>query len=190
MTCLRAISLRQRIRRPAAKATRAGSCLGFQARKIGLGASGALRYPCGRVDRWPSGRRRTPGKCVTANPVRGFESHPVRQDIRCERAGRSKMRVVMMCMVGSNPGSTGRSEARARTLERSDSGPERSEGFAAQLRTIPPCPPTIESMVARVCIFATTGHEPRQARKGAAVVALSRAPKSCWRGPPPINFAL
>jgi len=26
-------------------------------------------------------------------------------------------------------------------------------------------------MVARVCIFATTGHEPRQARKGAAVEA-------------------
>ena len=40
-------------------------------------------------------------------------------------------------------------------------------------------------MAARVCIFATTGHEPRQARKGAAVEALSRAPKSCWRGPPP-----
>jgi hypothetical protein len=34
-----------------------------------------------------------------------------------------------------------------------------------------------ESMAARVCIFATTGHEPRQARKGAAVEALSRAPK-------------
>jgi len=45
--------------------------------------------------------------------------------------------------------------------------------------------PTNQSMVARVCIFATTGHEPRQARKGAAVEALSRAPKSCWRGPPP-----
>src|SRR5882762_5925777 len=42
-------------------------------------------------------------------------------------------------------------------------------------------------MAARVCIFATTGHEPRQARKGAAVEALSRAPKSCWRGPPPIR---
>jgi len=40
-------------------------------------------------------------------------------------------------------------------------------------------------MAARVCIFATTGHEPRQARKGAAVEALSRAPKSCWRGSPP-----
>src|SRR6202044_2313787 len=40
-------------------------------------------------------------------------------------------------------------------------------------------------MAARVCIFATTGHEPRQARKGAAVETLSRAPKSCWRGPPP-----
>ena len=33
-------------------------------------------------------------------------------------------------------------------------------------------------MAARVCIFATNGHEPRQARKGAAVEALSRAPKS------------
>src|SRR5450755_702747 len=44
-------------------------------------------------------------------------------------------------------------------------------------------------MVARVCIFATTGREPRQARKGAAVAALSRAPKSCWRGPPPQDAA-
>src|SRR5882672_5313975 len=44
-------------------------------------------------------------------------------------------------------------------------------------------------MAARVCIFATTGHEPRQARKGAAVAALSRAPKSCWRGPPPKSHA-
>jgi len=46
-------------------------------------------------------------------------------------------------------------------------------------------PPIDESMAARVCIFATTGHEPRQARKGAAVAALSRAPKSCRRGSPP-----
>ena len=38
-----------------------------------------LRYPCGREERWPSGRRRTPGKCVTPNRVRGFESHPLRQ---------------------------------------------------------------------------------------------------------------
>ncbi len=30
-------------------------------------------------------------------------------------------------------------------------------------------------MVARVCSFATTCHEPRQARKGAAVEALSGA---------------
>src|SRR5271168_743278 len=42
-------------------------------------------------------------------------------------------------------------------------------------------------MAARVCIFATTGREPRQARKGAAVAASSRAPKSCRRGSPP-NF--
>src|SRR5580704_6691487 len=40
-----------------------------------------LRYPCGREERWPSGRRRTPGKCVTPNRVRGFESHPLRQNV-------------------------------------------------------------------------------------------------------------
>lgn len=30
-------------------------------------------------DRWPSGRRRTPGKCVGGEPSRGFESLSVRQ---------------------------------------------------------------------------------------------------------------
>src|SRR3984957_15648020 len=33
-------------------------------------ASGTL---AARVERWPSGRRRTPGKCVTPNRVRGFD---------------------------------------------------------------------------------------------------------------------
>ena len=28
---------------------------------------------------WPSGRRRTPGKCVCGKPYRGFESRPLRQ---------------------------------------------------------------------------------------------------------------
>ena len=32
------------------------------------------------TDRWPSGRRRTPGKCVGGEPSRGFESHPVRHN--------------------------------------------------------------------------------------------------------------
>ncbi len=32
-----------------------------------------------RKDRWPSGRRRTPGTRVGGQPSRGFESHPVRQ---------------------------------------------------------------------------------------------------------------
>src|SRR5580704_5862902 len=41
----------------------------------------ALRYPCCALERWPSGRRRTPGKCVTPNRVRGFESHPLRQNV-------------------------------------------------------------------------------------------------------------
>jgi hypothetical protein len=29
---------------------------------------------------WPSGRRRTPGKCVYGKPYRGFESRPLRQN--------------------------------------------------------------------------------------------------------------
>src|ERR1700726_4854290 len=41
------------------------------------GGSSRLRF----MERWPSGRRRTPGKCVTPNRVRGFESHPLRQMI-------------------------------------------------------------------------------------------------------------
>src|SRR6056297_3306286 len=30
------------------------------------------------AERWPSGRRRTPGKCVGGKPSRGFESLPLR----------------------------------------------------------------------------------------------------------------
>jgi len=105
-----------------------------------------LRYPCGREERWPSGRRRTPGKCVTPNRVRGFDK-----------------------IAGSDFGRT-QCARRAR---------------AGTARVHPTLSATHQFMVARVCIFATTGHEPRQARKGAAVEALSRAPKSCWRGPPP-----
>ena len=30
-------------------------------------------------DGWPSGLRRTPGKCVYVKAYRGFESHPVRE---------------------------------------------------------------------------------------------------------------
>ena len=30
---------------------------------------------------WPSGRRRTPGKCVYGKPYRGFESRPLRQEL-------------------------------------------------------------------------------------------------------------
>ena len=32
-----------------------------------------------RAEGWPSGRRRTPGKCVYGKPYRGFESRPLRQ---------------------------------------------------------------------------------------------------------------
>jgi hypothetical protein len=34
------------------------------------------------MDRWPSGLRRTPGKCVYVKAYRGFESHPVRKPQR------------------------------------------------------------------------------------------------------------
>ena len=30
------------------------------------------------LEGWPSGRRRTPGKCVYGKPYRGFESRPLR----------------------------------------------------------------------------------------------------------------
>ncbi len=45
--------------------------------KIGLATprSGIIDPP---ADRWPSGRRRAPGKCVGGRPSRGFESLPVR----------------------------------------------------------------------------------------------------------------
>ncbi len=34
----------------------------------------------GALERWPSGRRRTPGKCVCGvKPYRGFESHSLRR---------------------------------------------------------------------------------------------------------------
>ena len=33
---------------------------------------------CSALEGWPSGRRRTPGKCVYGKPYRGFESRPLR----------------------------------------------------------------------------------------------------------------
>src|SRR5690606_14723343 len=35
--------------------------------------------PQGDAERWPSGRRRTPGKCVGGEPSQGFESLSLRQ---------------------------------------------------------------------------------------------------------------
>ena len=47
------------------------------------GANIDPRAPCAREkDRWPSGRRRTPGTRVGGQPSRGFESHPVRHSVR------------------------------------------------------------------------------------------------------------
>src|SRR6056297_796047 len=40
-------------------------------------------------ERWPSGRRRTPGKCVGGKPSRGFESLPLRHHHHCEPEVRS-----------------------------------------------------------------------------------------------------
>src|SRR5215213_9430190 len=34
------------------------------------------------LDRWPSGLRRTPGKCVYVKAYREFESHPIRLEVR------------------------------------------------------------------------------------------------------------
>jgi len=42
-------------------------------------------------------------------------------------------------------------------------------------------------MAARVSIFAATCHEPRQARKGAAVADQVGRRSSRWRGPPPYH---
>jgi hypothetical protein len=77
-------SSRHLLRCPAALQARApeqgrrqlGACLGSR-----FDRPSPLRYPCCALERWPSGRRRTPGKCVTPNRVRGFESHPLRQSV-------------------------------------------------------------------------------------------------------------
>ena len=145
-----------------------------------------LRYPCGREERWPSGRRRTPGKCVTPNRVRGFESHPLRQHVS-EVIHLLTFKVQFVERRGVSLGfdkiawsDFGRAKRARRARAR----------MARVYPTLSANIATCRSMVARVCIFATTGHEPRQARKGAAVEALSRAPKSCWRGPPPQSAKL
>lgn len=38
----------------------------------------ARRFTSSYVERWPSGRRRTPGKCVSGKLDHGFKSHPLR----------------------------------------------------------------------------------------------------------------
>jgi hypothetical protein len=131
-----------------------------------------LRYPCCALERWPSGRRRTPGKCVTPNRVRGFESHPLRQNVSA--VGRILTTKLDLNGDGGGGVRTLRFDSAAAAL---DAG-----GFATAPAGRGPkarVNPTLSAkvflqlpvMVARVCIFATTGHEPRQARKGAAVAA-------------------
>ena len=102
----------------------------------------------------------------TLKGVRGFESHPLRQYVS---------------------GDSFFYRLKCNCLQRDEGWPESIPPSLRERegRSFRPSSATHRSMVARVCIFATTGHEPRQARKGAAVEALSRAPKSCGRGPPP-----
>jgi hypothetical protein len=62
------------------------------------------------VERWPSGLRRTPGKCVYVNPYRGFESLFLRQE---------NQRVMMVCVGSSrreivNPARFGRKQRQQR----------------------------------------------------------------------------
>jgi hypothetical protein len=57
----------------AGSAVRAASALGIDA------ATTAARVVL--LDRWPSGLRRTPGKCVYVKAYREFESHPIRVEL-------------------------------------------------------------------------------------------------------------
>ncbi len=182
--CRRATSLRPRIR-PRAARSRSGYSPG------GFDRPSPLRYSCAREERWPSGRRRTPGKCVTPNRVRGFESHPLRHNV-CEDDSVLSFKLNLHFSGWSGV----RTRVRQNRRERFWTHAVRPQGEGREARVNPTLSaimfarmivfyPPPKFMVARVCIFATTGHEPRQARKGAAVEALSRAPKSCWRGPPP-----
>ena len=41
-------------------------------------ATASIRGTTHDLDRWPSGLRRTPGKCVYVKAYREFESHPIR----------------------------------------------------------------------------------------------------------------
>ena len=51
----------------------------INSRGYALAQSCAVRLKRDPTDRWPSGRRRTPGKCVGGRPSPGFESLSVRQ---------------------------------------------------------------------------------------------------------------
>ena len=45
----------------------------------------AVLSPRMSLDRWPSGLRRTPGKCVYVKAYREFESHPIRLQLVKQR---------------------------------------------------------------------------------------------------------
>src|SRR6056297_2989288 len=55
-------------------------------------------------ERWPSGRRRTPGKCVGGKPSRGFESLPLRHHHHCEPVQVACPRRIFSCFQRGLPG--------------------------------------------------------------------------------------
>jgi hypothetical protein len=106
---------------------------GAQRRAIPPGVEFEQRF----MERWPSGRRRTPGKCVTPNRVRGFESHPLRQ---IKRGLSFRPLFIWRCGVCGRTHS-GSTKSRSDLGRRERVGPERSGGRGAQRRAIPPSPP-------------------------------------------------
>ena len=119
-----------------------------------------LLCPCGLAadmvcvsapERWPSGRRRTPGKCVDGEPSRGFESLSLRQPPALPAGFRS-------CTVHAQR--MHRTYA-SRVLSGSAIGRERGEvaaGPGRGARASPPCPSASASACGR-------GAPPRASRR-------------------------
>src|ERR1700721_2135972 len=120
------------------------------------------------MERWPSGRRRTPGKCVTPNRVRGFESHPLRQNVFAVCRIRILATKLHLNEDGGGRVRTFRFDSAAAALDAGGLATAPA-GRGPKARVNPTLSAKLPFMVARVCIFATTGHEPPTARRGSAV---------------------
>ena len=70
---------------------RAGSASIAPSARLACAAASVRQHD---LDRWPSGLRRTPGKCVYVKAYREFESHPIRHPARADLspAGRRRSR--------------------------------------------------------------------------------------------------